>query len=61
MRRVRAQEGRNVGSARQLVESTLLDRFEVRTTNAQALGNIIDRESTCFTLISQQPANSMAG
>ena len=57
---VRAQERGDVGSARQLVESTLLNRFEVRTTNAQALGNILDRESACFTLISQQPANSMA-
>jgi hypothetical protein len=35
-----AQEGTDVGGARQLVEATLLDGLQVNPTNAQALGDI---------------------
>ena len=61
MRCIGAQEGGDVGSAWQLVEIDPLDRFEVSATDLQALLDIRDRERACFTLISQQAANSMAG
>ena len=55
-----AQERRNVGSARQLVEATLLDRLEIAAANAKARGNIVNRELTRDALIPQQTTDGSA-
>ena len=54
MRRVGTQEGGDVGSARQLVEPALFDRFEVRAADSQAFFDLSQVETTRITLIAQQ-------
>ena len=60
MRRISPQERRDVSGARQLVETTILDRLEMAASNAQALLNFGQAETACFALIAQQPTDSAA-
>ncbi len=54
MRCIGAQEGRDVGGARQLVEATLFDRLEVGATDLQALLDRGKVKTTRLALIAQQ-------
>ncbi len=60
MRCIGAQESGDVGGARQLVEATFLDGFEIRAANPQALLDFGQSEASRFTLVAQQSTNSAA-
>jgi hypothetical protein len=47
------QERGDIGSTRQLIEATLLDRLQIPAADAQARGNIVNREIPRDALISE--------
>jgi len=47
------QERGDIGRTRQLIEATLLDRLQIPAADAQARGNIVNREIPRDALISE--------
>ena len=60
MRRISAQEARDVSSTGQLVETAVLDGLEMFKTNAQVLFDRRQAKPARFTLVAQQTTDRAA-